>query len=98
MFANPSKVAFFMIFMEMSIHLAYYKDVIFSLSTLVNYGGMYKVSKDLANDPLTLESVRPYALNNKKWLSCMIFINSIFLIMTLFRYWRHSFYLKHWEY
>ena len=41
---EPSKVAFMLIFIEMSIYLTYYKDVIFSLVTLINYAGMFIVS------------------------------------------------------
>ena len=25
-------------------------------------------------------------------------LNGLFLIMTVMRYWKHAFYLKHWEY
>jgi len=41
---QPSKAAFALIFVEMSLYLTYYKDVIFSLLTLVNFVGMLIVS------------------------------------------------------
>ena len=61
MFAKPSKFAFIVIFLEMAVNLAYFKDVVFSFSTLVNFGGMWKVSNDLINAEGTNESVIPYA-------------------------------------
>ena len=82
----------------MAVNLAYFKDVIFSACTLVNFGGMWKVSNDLLQSETTNEGVKPYALNTRTWLSGMLFLNAAFLLMTLFRYWRHAFYLKHWEY
>lgn len=44
MFNLPSKFAFLWLLMEMSMFLAYYKDVIFSFTTLLLYSGMYKNS------------------------------------------------------
>jgi hypothetical protein len=41
---ETSKVAFVLIFVEMSIYLTYYKDIVFSFTTLVNYTGMFIVS------------------------------------------------------
>lgn len=41
---EPSKVAFFLILIEMSIYITYYKDVMFSLLTLVNFVGMLIIS------------------------------------------------------
>ena len=46
MTVEPSKIAFLLIFTEMSIAITYYKDVIFSLATLVNFIGMLIVSQD----------------------------------------------------
>ena len=40
----PAKIAFIVIFFEMSINLTYYKDVVFSFCTLINYIGMFEVS------------------------------------------------------
>ena len=40
MFVQPSKFAYLLIFAEMSCYMAYYKDVIFGLITLLNYSGM----------------------------------------------------------
>jgi len=45
MTVEPSKVAFVFIFVEMSIYLTYYKDVMFSLATLSNFVGMLIISK-----------------------------------------------------
>jgi len=41
---TPSKVAFCLIFLEMSIFITYYKDVMFALTTMVNFFGMYYTS------------------------------------------------------
>ena len=40
----PSKILFCIIFLEMSIYVAYYKDGIFATMTLVNYLGMLLVA------------------------------------------------------
>ena len=37
----PSKIAFCVIFIEMAVFIAYYKDIIFSTITLINFCGMY---------------------------------------------------------
>ena len=37
----PSKIAFCAIFIEMAVFIAYYKDVVFSFITLINFCGMY---------------------------------------------------------
>jgi hypothetical protein len=46
MTVEPSKVAFLLIFVEMSIYLTYYKDAMFAIATLTNFVGMLIVSKD----------------------------------------------------
>jgi len=40
----PAKIGFVVIFIEMSINLTYFKDVVFSLCTLINYIGMLQLS------------------------------------------------------
>ena len=47
---SPSKIAFIVIFVEMAVFIAYYKDVVFSLITLVNFCGMYYNSYKKLND------------------------------------------------
>ena len=42
---TPSKVAFILIFVEMAIFITYYKDVIFAITTLTNFIGMYYTSQ-----------------------------------------------------
>ena len=41
MMVFPSKIAFCAIFIEMAVFIAYYKDVVFSFITLLNFCGMY---------------------------------------------------------
>ena len=41
MMVFPSKIAFCVIFIEMAVFIAYYKDIIFSTITLINFCGMY---------------------------------------------------------
>jgi hypothetical protein len=36
-----AEICFFIILVEMCIYLAYYKDIIFSLATLINFVGIY---------------------------------------------------------
>ena len=43
--AQISKVLFFLIFVEMSIYITYYKDVMYALVTLVDYVGMFVVCR-----------------------------------------------------
>ena len=43
--ASTSWVAFLIILIEMSIYLTYYKDVIFSMVTLVEFAGMLHVNR-----------------------------------------------------
>ena len=43
---TPSKVAFILIFVEMAIFITYYKDVIFAMTTLTNFCGMYYTSQN----------------------------------------------------
>lgn len=41
MMVFPSKIAFCVIFIEMAVFIAYYKDIVFSTITLINFCGMY---------------------------------------------------------
>lgn len=69
----------------MCIYLAYYKDVIFSLITLVNFIGMYINSKQI-------DISHEYVSN---CLIALISISSFFILMTIIHDYDKAFYLKY---
>jgi hypothetical protein len=68
---------------EMSIYLAYYKDVIFSLITLVNFVGMY------------IHNQGPSHQYVQNCLIALISISSAFILMTVLHDYDKAFYLKY---
>ena len=70
---------------EMSIYLAYYKDVVFSLITLVNFIGMYIHNKES-------NLFTTYVTN---CLIALISISSAFILLTILHDYDKAFYMKH---
>ncbi|CDW72569.1 UNKNOWN [Stylonychia lemnae] len=78
-------IAMTVMLIEMSIYLAYYKDVMFSITTLLNYVGMF-----IHNNQKEFFTV--YVHNA---LIGMITITSVFIFMTIVYDYDKAFYLKH---
>ena len=98
--AQISKALFFLIFVEMSIYLTYYKDIMFALVTLIDYVGMYVICRstikqenfgsDTPNDVKLAK--RTNQLNG--WLEAMMILNCIWLAVTLITDFDSAFYRK----
>ena len=82
----------------MAVYLAYYKDIIFSLLIILNYGGMLHVTNSQIKDSNGDNGHIVVALEAKKWLNLMLFLSVLFWVMTVTRYWKHAIYWKNWEY
>jgi len=98
-----AKVGFIIIFIEMSINLTYYKDIIFAMATLVNFVGMllmslyrknnyYEYDKHL--DPQTYRFDKREEEIIQKWLVTMVTLNSLFLLTVMIHDFKSAFYLK----
>ena len=78
-------IALTLMLIEMCIYLAYYKDIIFSLVTLINYVGM--LTYHMSNQEYD-ESIQTALITN-------ICITGIFIILTLIHDLDRAFYLKY---
>jgi hypothetical protein len=74
---------------ESTINLAYYKDVIFSLITLMNYIGMYLFNFDSRNEN------PPEAIEVEKCQIVLIVILSFFIVVTMLHDFDKVFYLQY---
>lgn len=101
---EPSKAAFLLIFIEMSIYITYYKDVMFSLLTLVNFVGMLIVSQEqLAQESVFADQAssssyvaKTHQISN--WLIVMVVLNVIWLVVTVITDFDSAFYRKAFVY
>lgn len=98
---EPSKAAFLLIFVEMSIYITYYKDVMFSLLTLVNFVGMLIVSQEQLSaeqQQLGTISLQEKIRQITNWLIAMVVLNVIWLVVTVIADFDSAFYRKAFVY
>ena len=103
---ETSKAAFAFIFVEMSIYLTYYKDVVFSTATLINYYGMLYISRQELDEANMVKktTLLTFSLYQDKtneiyiWLIIMVTLNSIWLLVTLITDYDCAFYRKAFVY
>jgi len=101
MTVEPSKVAFMLIFVEMSIYITYYKDVMFSLVTLANFVGMLIVSREQETQEQKANGMAGLLQTTKQirvWLIVMVTLNSVWLVVTLLSDFDSAFYRKAFVY
>jgi hypothetical protein len=84
-----SVVVMILMVFESTIYLAYYKDVIFSLITLMNYIGMYLFNFDARNEN------PPEALEVEKCQIVLIVLLSFFIVVTVLHDFDKVFYLQY---
>jgi len=78
-------LAMVLMLIEMCIFLAYYKDVIFSMTTLLTYVGMY----------IHNEETKKFTNYVHHAVVGMISISSVFILLTIIYDYDKAFYLKH---
>ena len=84
-------VAMVIMLVEMSMYLAYFKDVVFACVTIVNYAGMYIYVTHLPKDQSFQEYVRYCII-------ALISISSFFIMMTVVQDFDKAFYRKYRKY
>lgn len=83
------------LFLEMTVYLAYYKDVIFGTFTSINFIGMYlyQQNPDIVNGSSGNYSPKQEQINTA--IIAFISLSFVFLITTLVLDYQQAFYLKY---
>ena len=90
-------------FIEMNIYLAYKKDIMFSIMTLIDFVGMYVYNNtwyNCSNDGNCdtnkfTNPIYPYQEYVLKYIIVLISITSLFILVTMIHDWDKVFYLKY---
>ena len=78
-----SIIAMVVIMFETTIYLAYYKDIVFALVSLVNYAGMY--INNLVKNEEEVDKDKPAYKEFFEWImTCQIVLMSLLLTFILF--------------
>ena len=89
-------------FIEMNIYLAYKKDIMFSIMTLIDFVGMYVYNNTWQNcsldhncDTNKFSDKYPYKDYVLTYIIVLISITSLFILVTMIHDWDKVFYLKY---
>jgi hypothetical protein len=89
-------------FIEMNIYLAYKKDIMFSIMTLIDFVGMYVYNNTWYNcsqnnncDKNKFITSYPYNDYVLTYIIVLISVTSLFILVTMIHDWDKVFYLKY---